>query len=302
MINDQIAEITEEMPSFTTRSGQVALEWMAVIAALGGDYFTKHEDSTWVIFVDPTSFDYFQGQINAYESERGVFEKKLASQRIYHKKANSASYSAFHLSLLLLMIHIIAGPSEMNGPLIKYGAFAITEFFNGEWWRPITALTLHADIAHWGSNCMFLMLFAPALCHRLGSTLTWFFVLAGGICGNITTAFFYEAPHRSLGASTATFAALGLLTGVAVILKLKKDTRLAYTAFMAAIAMVAMTGLNPGSDILAHVFGFCYGLLFALPAYFIHQHLFKLKHKIYLWIIIVLTLGKAWQSAIAKFI
>jgi len=292
--------IEEELPPhFSTPSGQTALEWMAVISSLGGDYFTECTEGSWIIFVPVEQYSFFDRQIADYESERAIFDQHRESCSCHTTVKHDRSYSALHVSLILFFIHLISGPSAMNGPLINVGLLSIAEVFNGEWWRPVTALTLHGDIGHLLSNCMFLIVFVPHICYRLGATITWMLVLVSGIAGNITTCFFYDAPHRSLGASTSVFAALGILAGLAVIVKLReRQTKLAYKAFIAGVAMLAITGLNPDTDILAHIFGFAYGLVLSVMGYFLKDKL-SVPAKVVGWLVICVVPAYAWYCAIS---
>lgn len=300
-MHDAQTTIEEELPPhFNTPSGQTALEWMAVISSLGGDYFADYTEGNWIILVPQEQYRFFEKQIADYESERVLFDKQRYECSCHTTVEHNTSYSALHVSLILLFIHLISGPSNMGGPLIETGLLSITGLFNGEWWRPITALTLHGDIAHLLSNSMFLIVFVPHICRCIGPTLTWFLILLSGIAGNITTCFFYEAPHRSLGASTSVFAALGLLAGLAVITKLReRETKLASRAFIAGVAMLAVTGLDIDTDVLAHIFGFIYGLIFAGIGYFLKEKL-SIKFKTVLWLITCAIPASAWYYAILQ--
>lgn len=80
---------------------------------------------------------------------------------------------------------------------------------NGEWWRFVSALFLHASIAHVLYNLFALALFGFMLEQRVGSRkfITVFF--ASGVIANIVAENFYDA---SLGASGAIYGVIGALT------------------------------------------------------------------------------------------
>jgi membrane associated rhomboid family serine protease len=80
----------------------------------------------------------------------------------------------------------------------------------GEWWRAITALTLHADLAHLAGNVVFGAALGVVLAQSIGVGLAWWGFLLSGAIGNYLNAWFQDASHRSLGASTAVFGALGI--------------------------------------------------------------------------------------------
>ena len=289
----------EKPPHFVTTSGQVALEWMAVISALGGDYYAENSAGMWYIYVTPEHHNYFKRQIEEYESERIFFDRHRHAHLSEDVGTVETSYSALHVSIILMVIHCLSGPSAERGPLIKAGLLGITEYFNGDWWRPITALTLHADFAHLISNCVFLIVLTPFICRTIGPTLTWFLILGGGILGNITTCYFYSIPHRSLGSSTAVFAALGLLAGLSIINKLRQHhINLATRALVASIALVAITGLDLTTDVLAHIFGFLFGLLSSPIGYYLNALKLDLLPRIIIWSITIGLPVYAWYTAI----
>lgn len=140
-------------------------------------------------------------------------------------------------------------------------ARAVTE---GEWWRTITALTLHADIGHIMGNSLFGILFGGLLARQLGSGLGWLLIVIAAAMANTLNAFSQGDNFRSLGASTATFAALGLLA--AVVWRRgyfnNNDWRRSFAPVFAAICLVAFTGIgDANTDVAAHLFGFGCGLL-----------------------------------------
>jgi len=80
----------------------------------------------------------------------------------------------------------------------------------GEWWRSITALFLHADLAHLAGNVVFGSVLGVIVAASVGVGITWWSALAAGALGNYLNAWMQDASHRSLGASTAVFGLLGI--------------------------------------------------------------------------------------------
>lgn len=86
-----------------------------------------------------------------------------------------------------------------------------------EWWRPFTSLFLHADLIHLAGNVLIGGLFCLLVAKALGAWRGWLLILSAGTIGNaLNAAFRYPATFEAIGASTATFAALGILVGLAV--------------------------------------------------------------------------------------
>lgn len=137
----------------------------------------------------------------------------------------------------------------------------------GEWWRTVTALTLHGDLAHLVANSLFGAVFGLFVGRYLGSGLGWLLVLAAGASGNAINAFIQSDGFRSVGASTATFASLALVGAFVWRRGYLKgwDWRRRFAPVFGGIALLAYTGFGGGNtDVMAHVTGFGCGLLLGL--------------------------------------
>ena len=131
----------------------------------------------------------------------------------------------------------------------------------GEWWRTITALTLHANLRHLLGNLVFgfFGIFAGRL---LGSGVAWLAVVIAAALGNTANTLLLESTHRSIGASTAVFATLGILAGYVwrgrLMAQDRWPTRLG--PIVGGIALLMFTGTgDENTDIGAHLMGFVCG-------------------------------------------
>lgn len=134
---------------------------------------------------------------------------------------------------------------------------------DGEWWRTITALTLHGDLGHIIGNSAFGAVFGLFAGRFMGSGLAWLLILLGGALGNLVAASLRPAEFMSLGASTATFAALSMSS--AFVWRRGyfrgRGWRRAFAPVFAAIALLSFTGVGgERTDVLAHFTGFAAGL------------------------------------------
>jgi membrane associated rhomboid family serine protease len=133
----------------------------------------------------------------------------------------------------------------------------------GEWWRAVTALTLHADLQHLVGNVIFGSLFGGFAGRYLGSGVAWLLVLLAGVSGNIINVVLQGFDHRAIGASTAVFAALGLLGALAWAGRRASAQGRWYRwgPVIGAVALLAFTGTGgERTDIGAHLWGFAAGL------------------------------------------
>ena len=132
----------------------------------------------------------------------------------------------------------------------------------GEWWRTMTALTLHADFRHLAGNLVFGCFFGLFAGRLLGSGVAWLTIVLAGAAGNVLNTLLLESTHRSIGASTAVFAALGLLAGFVWRGKLLSQERWTYRIgpVVGGLALLMYTGTgDANTDVGAHLMGFACG-------------------------------------------
>jgi membrane associated rhomboid family serine protease len=132
----------------------------------------------------------------------------------------------------------------------------------GEWWRPVTALTLHSGVRHLVGNLLFGVFFGLFAGRLLGSGVAWLAILVAAIAGNILNTMLLTPGHASIGASTAVFAALGLLAGHVWRGKLVRQDRWPYRVgpIVGGLALLMYTGTgDANTDVGAHLFGFVCG-------------------------------------------
>ncbi len=133
----------------------------------------------------------------------------------------------------------------------------------GEWWRVFTAVTLHADAGHLASNLATGILLLGLAMGSYGAGLGLLASFLAGAGGNLAGLFLIHGPHRSLGASGMVLGALGMLTVHS--LKLwradRSHRRLMGQALAAGFLLLVLLGLNPHTDVVAHVGGFLTGAL-----------------------------------------
>ncbi len=174
------------------------------------------------------------------------------------------------LALLHLLVSLEA---DQRLFLDAYGAMA-AKILSGELYRCVTALLLHTTPAHLLGNVAALLLFGPFICQRFGQGWGWTLVLGSGVAGNLITAWVRGAPHMgqhlSVGASTAVFGALGIL--VAINIRRRRRTLgsarwRVWAPLAGGLGFLAFMGSAPGSDLLAHLFGFGGGLAIGALAY-----------------------------------
>ena len=149
------------------------------------------------------------------------------------------------------------------------GQMDVTLVGAGEWWRLVCALTLHADLPHIVANSFFGAVFGLMVGRHLGSGFGWLLVLLAGAVGNGLNAFFRPDGFLSIGASTATFAEVGLVAAYVVARGYFRGGGFRRNAapIFGAIALLAFTGVSgERTDILAHCAGLLSGVVLGVAA------------------------------------
>lgn len=141
------------------------------------------------------------------------------------------------------------------------GSAQAGKIMDGEWWRVITALTLHADALHLVGNLLIGGVFVILICAELGSGPAWLLLVACGSLGNLLNAALHPPAHTSLGASTSLFGAVGILAAGGIIRYRRHLLRQRILPMAAALALLAILGTEgEKTDLGAHLFGFVSGL------------------------------------------
>ncbi len=131
----------------------------------------------------------------------------------------------------------------------------------GQWWRAVTALTLHADGLHLLGNLLIGGFFIDRLNREVGVGRGWALVLVAGTIGNLANALMQPLNHRSVGLSTAVFGTVAML---AVRSTRHHQHTLRHRWPLPLAAALALLGLlgsgGPLTDIGGHLWGFVAGL------------------------------------------
>ncbi|MFW5863222.1 MAG: rhomboid family intramembrane serine protease [Desulfohalobiaceae bacterium] len=241
-------------------------DWALVLSAMRIPYQVQHgEQGQWALLVDFRDKDRALQEILAYEQENQEQAADLETEL-----QGRIEPSIWILLLVLAFYRLTQMQSgliwDTEIPWQELGRLEVLAVEGGQWWRPVTALTLHTDLAHVLGNVCIGGLFIIQLCRSLGSGLGWLLVLVSGVLGNLTNVLWQDSTHISLGGSTAVFGALGLLAGLRSLQDQSRDPRRELLPLAAGLGLLALLGMgaDPEIDIWAHIFGFLWGVLLGL--------------------------------------
>lgn len=162
------------------------------------------------------------------------------------------------------MAHFLAGPTVAGGSRFTAGRADARAIGAGAVWRALTALTLHVDAVHLVANVAAGGMLVGAAGWTLGGGFALFLVVLSGAIGNLTNALLRGPPHVAVGASTAVLGTVGVLAGSAALRARRAEAprrrRTWWVPVAAGLALLALLGADPRSDLGAHFCGFLGGL------------------------------------------
>jgi membrane associated rhomboid family serine protease len=231
-------------------------EFSLVLEARGIEHETLEGESAWTLNVPVALLGRAYEEISRYSAERNAPRSVPGAMP---SRPGAALGAAVYVLILLL-----AAYSAGNG---SFGAdwFSVGSLDAGspaQWWRAITALTLHVDQQHWLGNVLFGVIAGIGAGRLLGPGIAWASILGAAALANYLEILIAPVNHRAVGASTAVFAALGLLAGMAWRQRLTLRERVWYrwAPLIAGICLLTLLGAgNAQVDVLGHALGFIMG-------------------------------------------
>lgn len=193
-----------------------------------------------------------------------------------------------------------AATSWLGQDWVSAGRIDGTLLRGGEWWRTITALTLHGGLRHLVGNIVFGAFFGLLAGRLLGSGISWLAIVVAAAAGNALNTLLLESSHRSLGASTAVFAALGITAGFVWRAQLMSQERWPYRLgpIVGGFALLMYTGTGTeNTDIGAHLMGFLCGFLGGVALTGIRRHLLKQRWQFVAGALAIVLIIMAWTAA-----
>ncbi len=217
---------------------------------------------------------------------------------------HGASFVGLAMAITILAFFVVSGPragADAQG-WFRHGSAVAQSIVHGhEVWRAVTALTLHADAMHVAGNAVASLVFVSALGRWLGGGIALLATLLAGVTGNLLTAYLYSTTHNSVGASTSTFGALGVLGGLQFVRRYRDAAvgrfRRALLGIAAALGLLAMLGMGERSDVVAHAAGLGFGILSGvLLGLFVKRPVRALGQTVALLVTVAMIAG-AWLLA-----
>jgi membrane associated rhomboid family serine protease len=240
-----------------TPSEVIAREWALVLTAGGIEHRLEPAPPAWTVLVSARHAAGASAMLGAYEAEN----RADASVESPPPGAVDGRWLGGLVAALLIAFFVVTGPRTSRSLWFEWGSASATLILDGEPWRVVTALTLHADLAHVLSNALACVLLVTAVGRSLGAGVGAWLVLLAGAGGNALTALAYGSHHVSVGASTSIFGAVGVLGALQVVARQRRPApgRRPWVVVAASLLLLALLGTAEHADVAAHVFGLIVG-------------------------------------------
>jgi len=258
--NDQFDDTGEWTVVHASRNQQPCSERALVLLSVGIPHRVVTGDDAQFMLVVPASVaEKAKFEIWEYEQENRTTR---VDQKVVAPNYEKSVPGVIGYLVVVVLVAWLSEISAFGHDWLAAGRIDGTLLRDGEWWRAITALTLHGDLKHILGNMVFgafLGLLAGGL---IGPGVAWLAIVLAAALANTLNTFLLDESHRAIGASTAVFAALGLVSGFVWRSKLMAQEKWAWRLgpIVGGLALLAYTGTGgPDTDIGAHLAGFVCG-------------------------------------------
>lgn len=244
----------------------------------------------WHLRVEPHLVDRARAVIEAYRLEDRRFDWQRRTGAGPGAGAFSWSSGALVWVAVLCAVHGLLPMALRSLGWIE--GMAVRQ--QGQWWRLWTATWLHADVAHLASNVATGGLTLGLAMGRHGPGTALCLSLLAGAVANLPGVLLREPGSRALGASGVVMATLGLLAGHAVVWwRISRHASKPVGISLGAAGFLFLSlGVDPSSDVLAHLGGFVAGIVLGAVAAWFRWGRFD---RVWAWAYAVLALGPwAW--------
>ncbi len=279
---------------YASRSRRRCDEHALVLRAMGIASHILPGDDGFALLVEAGDAGRAREQLRLYGQERRAGQPRFEPRPRVHDGVVCASL----YGLTILLFDMLGRDGAFALDWWQAGMSQAGRVVAGEWWRVLTALTLHGDAVHLAGNLVFGLIFGFLAGGTLGWGLGWAGMLLAGALGNLLNAFLQAPGHNSIGASTAVFAAVGILAAHAWKRRGPRINR--WAPLGGGVALLAFIGMGgERTDVLAHLTGFGAGCLFGLAfAALEARALLAAWHKHALGFAATLLLALAWTLAL----
>ncbi len=280
-----------------SRRQDLMLDYSLVLASQDIPHEVDFDGSRYLILVPP----------DLLPQSRRVLHDYVRENRGFHVEITPLPLDLMFAPLLYLAwptaLHFAVRLSAWPTWWHDRGAANARRIVEGEWWRTLTATTLHIDHAHFLSNLFSGYFILNLLTHRIGIGTIMALGLPLSMLANALVAFTSGNNHVSIGFSTSVFTALGMLAGVETLHRPRSEGLRFRNMhpLLAAFAVALLIGIGENVDVKAHFFGFGLGALGGLGTRWLPARIAEWPYQVGLVIATYTAYALSWVVATGWF-
>ena len=278
---------------FVARNETQARDWALVLVSRGVTSTLGHDgvSGRWFLLIPAELRERGAAELRAYhrENRRWAWRAPLPDSDVQ-----------FHWGAMAWVLANVFA-FQFGPEFAARGWFDPRRFAVGEWWRAVTAVWLHQDVAHLASNAIYGAIVLGLALGRYGIGIGLLGGLLGGTAGNLL-CFWVRGIDRGsigLGASGMVMAGVGLLAAQTTALwrHSRHATRFVVPSLFAGGFLFLFLGTDPKSDVLAHLGGFVAGVIYGTAAALLPDRVRIALNRPAAALFLILTLG-SWILAL----
>ena len=219
------------------------------------EFFPKVKDTDFSDKVDPVEFFKLTEDMNKNTMKK---EKKL--EKIFSPKKPVVTYILIVLNLMVFLYGVL----HSNDELINMFGNNYELVQNGEFYRLLTCMFVHADIMHILFNMIALYSIGPVVERYYGKSKFLLIYLVSGLLGSIFSGVFMTADSISIGASGAIFGLLGSICYFTYYYRATLQGILRGSIMPVIIINLVIGFISSSIDLSAHIGGLIGGILISM--------------------------------------
>jgi rhomboid protease GluP len=179
-----------------------------VLVAVGIQGAVTFAGTGFILWVNEADAPQALAHLRQYDTENRPLPPPPPPPRLYpYAWAGCLAYV-----LCLLGVAFLISGAHVRLDAFDTGDLHAASVRAGQLWRAWTALTLHIDGPHLAANLAVGVWFGYLAARQIGVGSAWLLIVTGAAIANLTEGFFGAPGYRSVGASTAVFTALGVMS------------------------------------------------------------------------------------------
>ena len=250
---------------FRSRRRRACEERQLVLLAVGVVAELVADEDGFLLQVDAQDAAYAARHLAQYESENRAPPPPPPPPRLYpHAWVGCVLYV-----VTLVGVAYVVGNGWVRLDAFDLGTLDCARVQAGQWWRAWTALTLHLDGPHLAANLGAGVWFGYLAARQTGVGTAWFLTVTGAALANLLEGLMGPPGHSAVGASTAVFTALGLMSAYSwrERFHLPQHWGRRWAPLVAGVILLGWTGsAGEGTDLVAHLAGFTTGVVLGVAA------------------------------------